>query len=217
LRRNQWLEWIGTTGCFAPDSAVDLADTLQHVDEEGINRDQRVGVGCLDVALAEPWAEALQQPDLLVGQADLPLGRGLLRAQQAVMLGQQAMALPDAAHAAGGDLEAQHQLLGDAHWAMAGMRQGMLQDRLLDRFRHAVGKRVAWAWQPIDQAVGTVCLEVAADLVELLAAVADHLAGLGYVAEVGRQLEQAELAPCYLLLRGNAALRTGLMLLAKPS
>jgi hypothetical protein len=37
---------------------------------------------------------------------------------------------------------------------------------------------------------------VAADLVELLTAVADHLAGLGRIAEVGRQLEQAEFGPC---------------------
>ncbi len=35
--------------------------------------------------LAELWAEALQQPDLLVGQADLPLGGGLFQAQQAVV------------------------------------------------------------------------------------------------------------------------------------
>lgn len=134
------------------------------------------------------------------------------------MLGQQAVALPHPAHTARGHLDAaQHQLLCHPHRAVAGMCQGVLQDRLLDRFGHAVGVRVARPGQPIDQPVRAVGLEVAADLVELLAAVADHLAGLGHVAEVGRQLEQAELAPCYLLFRGHVALRRGLMLLATPS
>jgi hypothetical protein len=77
--------------------------------------------------------------------------------------------------------------------------------------------RIARAGQPVDQTVRAVGLEVAPDLVELLAAVADHLAGLRDVAEVGRQFEQAELAPCYLLFRGHVALRRGLMLLATPS
>jgi hypothetical protein len=39
--------------------------------------------------------------------------------------GQQTVALPDPAHATGGDLEAaKHQLLGDPHCAVTGMRQG---------------------------------------------------------------------------------------------
>jgi hypothetical protein len=49
------------------------------------------------------------------------------------------MALPDPAHAAGGDLNAaQHQLLGDPHRAVAGVGQGMIEDRRLDLRRHPV-------------------------------------------------------------------------------
>jgi hypothetical protein len=46
---------------------------------------------------------------------------------------------------------AQHQLLRHAHRAVAGMGQGVLQDRLLDRLRHAVGMRIARTGQPVDQ------------------------------------------------------------------
>jgi hypothetical protein len=48
-------------------------------------------------------------------------------------------------------------------------------------------------------------LEVAPDLVKLPAAAADDLAGFGHVAEIGREVEQAELAACYLLFRGYVA------------
>jgi len=54
--------------------------------------------------------------------------------------------------------------------------------------------RVARAGDPVEQAVGAVGLEVAADLVELLAAVADDLTGLACTAELDRKLEQGELA-----------------------
>ena len=47
---------------------------------EGVDRDQRAGVRRLDVALAELGAEALQQPDLLLGQFERALGGGLLQA-----------------------------------------------------------------------------------------------------------------------------------------
>ena len=44
---------------------VDLADPLQHADEEGVDRDQGAGVRGLDVAFAELGTEPLQQPGLL--------------------------------------------------------------------------------------------------------------------------------------------------------
>jgi hypothetical protein len=31
LRRNQWLEWIGITGCFAPDTADVLVNREQGI------------------------------------------------------------------------------------------------------------------------------------------------------------------------------------------
>ena len=189
---------------------VDLADALEHADEEGVDRDQGAGVRRLDVALAELGAEALQQPDLLIGQLERALGGGLLEAQQALVLGQQPVTLPDAADAAGGDLDAaQHQLLSDPQRAMAGMGERVVEDRLLDLGRHPVGVRAAGAGQPVEQPLGAVGLEVPADLVELLARIAHHPAGFADVAELGRELEQAALAPCYLLFRGHVDLRFG--------
>lgn len=73
----------------------------------------------------------------------------------------------------------------------------------------AVGMRVARAWQPVEQSVRAIGLEVAASLAVLLAAIGDHLAGFGHVAKVGPQLEQAQLATCYFLFHGHVALRRG--------
>ena len=189
---------------------VDLAHALQGADEEGVDGDQGTGVRRFDVALAELRVEPLQQADLLVGQGQPAFRRGLLQAQQALVLGQQAVALPDPAHAAGGDLDAlQHQLLGNPQRPVAGMFQGVVQDGLLDLGRYPVGMRPSGAGHTVDQTVGAVSLEVATDLVELLSAVAHHLAGPGDVAEVGGQFQQRQFAPCYLLLRGHVALRSG--------
>ena len=95
----------------------------------------------LDVTFAELGAEALEEADLLIGEGDLALAGGLLQAQQAVVLGRRRLwALPDASHAAGGDLDAaQHQFLGDSHRAMAGIGHRMVEDRCLDLGRHPVG------------------------------------------------------------------------------
>jgi len=91
---------------------------------------------------------------------------------------------------------------------MAGMGQAVIEDRLLDLFGHPVGMRWPRAGDLVEQAFGAIDLEVPADLVELLAAVAPHPAGLADVA--GRQLEQAELAPCYLGLCGHVVVRSRL-------
>jgi len=152
------------------------------------------------MALAELGREAFQQPDLLVGELDLALGGGLFQAQQALVLGEESAPHPHAAHAAGRDLDAlQSQLLLDARRAVAGMGERVIEDGRLDLRGDAIGMRALGTGQPIDQAVGAVGLEVAADLVELLARVAHQLAGLGDVVEVARQLEQRELAPCYFV------------------
>jgi hypothetical protein len=197
---------------------VDLADPFQHADEEGVDRDQSPGVRRLDVALAELRAEALEQADLLVGELELALGGGLLEAQQALVLGEQAVALPDAAHAAGRDLQAaQHELLRNPQRAVAGMGERVVEHRLLDLGNHPVGVRRAGAGQAVEQAVGAVGLEVAPNLIELLARVAHHAASFADVAELGGELEQAALAACYLLLRGHVALQAGLGEAATPS
>jgi len=128
------------------------------------------------------------------------------------------MALPDPAHAARGDLDvAQRQFLRHPQRSVAGVGHGMLENGLLDRLGDTVGVRIAWPGQTIEQAVCPIGLEVAADLVELLTRIAHHLAGFRDVAEIGGEIKQAELAPCYLLVRGHVVLRRGLMLLATPS
>lgn len=148
---------------------VDLADALQHPDEEGVDGHERAGVRGFDVAFAELRTEAFEQPDLFVGEGQRALGCRLLQAQQPVVLGQQAVALPDAADAAGRHLQpAQDELLGDPQRAMAGMGKGVVEHRLLDLRWDPVRVRPARAGQPVDKPVGAVGLEVAADLVELL-------------------------------------------------
>lgn len=185
-----------------PDSP--LADPLEGADEECVDGDEASGVRRLDVALAELGGEALQQPGLLLRQLDQAFGGGLLQPQQALVLGEEVVALPDAAHAAGGDLEAlQPQFLFDPERAMAGMGEGVIEDRGLDLGRDPVRVRTLGAGQPVDQPLGAIGLEVAADLVELLARVAHHLAGAGNVGQLARQFEQRELATCYLVLAGH--------------
>ena len=186
---------------------VDPPHPLEHADKEGVDRDQGTGVRRLDVPLAELRREAFQQPDLLVAELDLLLGRRLLQAQQALVLGQQPVALPDAAHAASGDLQAaQTQLLLDPQRTVAGVLQGMCQHRRLDLGRDPVRVRTARAGQAVEQAGGTVGSEVAADLVELLARAAPHPARPADVVQLLGKLQQRQLAPCYLLLRGHRVL-----------
>ena len=121
------------------------------------------------------------------------------------------MALPDPAHAAGGDLDAaQHELLGDPHRAVAGVGEGMIEDRRLDLGSHPVGVRPLGTGQAVEQPLGAIGLKVAPDLIELLPAIADHPARLADVAEIARQLQQAQLAACYLLVCGHVVLRSRL-------
>ena len=118
------------------------------------------------------------------------------------------MALPAPAHAAGGDLDAaQHELLGDPHRAVAGVGEGMIEDRRLDLGRHSVGVRSPSTGQAVEQSIGAVGLKVAPDLIELLSAVADHPTRLADVAEIAGQLQQAQLTTRYLLVCGHVVLR----------
>ena len=73
---------------------------------EGVYAEQLAGVLRLDVAITELWTEALQKPDLLIGQLDAPALGVMLQAEQAFVLGQEMMPTPDAPHAAGADLDA---------------------------------------------------------------------------------------------------------------
>ena len=66
---------------------------------------------------------------------------------------------------------------------------------------------LAWgAWQAVREALGTVGPEVAADLVELLQAIAYDPAGLKDVVQLGGQFQHGKLAPCYLLVRDHVLL-----------
>jgi hypothetical protein len=110
------------------------------------------------------------------------------------------------------------QLLRHTHGAVARVCQGVLQNGLLDGLRHAIGMRVARAGQPIEQPVRAIGLEVAADLVELLAAVAD------YLLQALDTLPRSEASSSRLSLRRAIFCSVvmwlsaeGLMLLATPS
>ena len=51
------------------------------------------------VTFAELRAEALQEADLLLGEFELSVSGGLLKAQQPLVFGQKSMALPHPSHA----------------------------------------------------------------------------------------------------------------------
>lgn len=95
------------------------------------------------------------------------------------------------------------QRLPVAGGAVTGLRERVLQDRLLDLGGDAVGVRPACPGHVVDEALRAVGLEVAADFVELLAGVAHQIASSGYVVEIVRKFEQRQLAACYLLRCGH--------------
>jgi len=148
---------------------IDFADAFEHADKEGIDGEQASGMRRLDVALAELGREAFEHPRLLLGQLDLAFGRRFLQPQQAFVLGQEIVTLPDPANTAGGDLDGlEPQFLLDPHRAVAGMGKRVSEHGLLDLGRHPIGVRSLGAGQAVDQPFGSVGLEVASDLVELL-------------------------------------------------
>ena len=96
---------------------------------------------------------------------------------------------PHAPHPARTDLEpSEHRLVGYLLGALGGMLERMRQDRLLDGGLDAVGVRSFRSRQPVEQPLGVVDLEVAADLVEVLPAVADYPTRLRDVSEFLGQL-----------------------------
>jgi len=111
-------------------------------------------------------------PVAQVGLAPTLLHQGIHPARVVGVLGQQLVTAPDAPHAARTDGDSlQVQMLCNAQAALGGVNEAVVEDGLLDLGRHAVRVWPLCAGQAVDQAVGAVCLEVAADLVELLPAV----------------------------------------------
>ena len=167
-----------------------LPTLLQGADKEGVHGHQRARMGRFDVTLAELRAEALQEPDLLLGELELALRGGFLKAQQPLVLGQQPVALPHPANATRGDLDAlQTKLVLNPKRAVAGVLHRVGQDRFLDLARHPVWMRTAGSRKTVQQTLRAVRLEVPADLVELLARVAHHLARPADVVEFLRQCQ----------------------------
>ncbi len=77
---------------------------------------------------------------LHVAFAPSSAGVALAMAQAVLVLGQQPVTLPDAAHAAGREVDAaQGEVLGDAHRAVAGLGQGVVEDGLFDLYQATSG------------------------------------------------------------------------------
>jgi hypothetical protein len=89
------------------------------------------------------------------------------------------------------------------------MAEGTVEDRLLDRGADPGWGAACGTGNPIEQPLGAKGLEVPANLVALLAAVARHPASFAHLAELGGGLQQAALASCYVPLRGHVDLRIG--------
>lgn len=101
------------------------------------------------------------------------------------MLGQQVVAAPDAVYATRTDGDAfEVEVLSDAQAALGRVLETMLEDGLLNLVWDQVRVRSLRFGHAVDQPIGAVGLVVAADLIELLAAVAGELAGLADAAEI---------------------------------
>ena len=173
----------------------------------------------LDVALAELRAEAFEQPASARRVSSIVRSAVVFssRSSRSCLVSRPWRSRRRARRPTTTWMPAQAQLLLDPHRAVAGMRQRMVEHRLLDLGRAPGWDAALGAGQPVDQRLGAVGLEVAADLVELLAGVAHHLAGPADVAEILRQLEQGELATCYPCVRGHVDLLGWMCCVATPS
>ncbi len=86
-----------------------------------------------------------------------------LQAKKTFVLGEETVALPDAAFAAGGDLDAlEAQFLFGPRDAVAGVHERVVEHGLLDLGRHPIGAWSLGAGQPVDEVFHPVGLEVAA-------------------------------------------------------
>ena len=142
-----------------------------------------VGQHHLDVAFAALGRKAFEEEYLCFGAFDLAFSDGFFEPQHAFLLGQQALAPPDAAHAAGGDVDAfKAKLLLHVDSSMAGVGEGMVEDGLLDLGGDAIEMRIICSRQAVDEGLGPADLEIAPDLSELLTGAAHHLAA----ADVGK-------------------------------
>src|SRR5262245_5292572 len=73
--------------------------------------------------------------------------------------------------------------------AVAGMHQGVVEHSLLDLGRYAIGVRPFSAGQPINQSLGTVGLNVAADLADA-AGISHQLASAAVASSSSESLRQ---------------------------
>ena len=111
---------------------------------------------------------------------------------------------------AGGDLDAfKAKLLLDVDSRVAGVGEGMVEYGLLHLGGDAIGMRAFGPRQAVNEALGSAGLEIAPDLVELLAGVTHHLAGAADVGKFCGEIVQGELAGCYLVLRVHVILPFG--------
>lgn len=127
------------------------------------------------------------------------------------MLGLRLVSPLNASDTVGGDLNTfQHQFMGEARRAMAGMVQTLVQDRLIEPCAHPVELWSLSAGQSFHQPLGPIGLGIAADLIGPLPGglrrdpTDPHdPGGLGEVIQLGAHLQHAELATCYFLVLGH--------------
>ncbi len=147
------------------------------------------GVVDFYLAFSELGTEALKQANLLVVELNDLFPVGFLEAQQAVVFGEQIVTLPHTTHTARTDVDAlQRQFLRDPQRAMGRPGEGGIKDGLLNLGSDPVGMSPFAAGQFVEQTLGAIGLVITANFVELLAAVADELAGFADVIELFGEL-----------------------------
>lgn len=99
------------------------------------------------------------------------------------------MPLPYATHPAGTDVDTlQSQFLGDPQRAMSWSGEGVIEDGLFNLGSDPIGMSTFTAGQFIEQSLGAIGLVITANFVELLAAIANELAGFADVIELFGEL-----------------------------
>ncbi len=99
------------------------------------------------------------------------------------------MPLPHATHTTRTDIDAlQSQFLRDQQRAMGWSGEGVIEDGLFNLGRNPVGMSPFTAGEFVEQALGAIGLVITANFLELLAAVANELAGFTNVIELFGEL-----------------------------